>query len=291
MTPGPIVIAVSSHVARGSVGNRGAVFALERLGFAVWAVPTVLLPHHPGHGPSERIVPDDGAFGRMLDALVKDEERFPVAGILSGYFASARQADAVAGLVARVKSARADALYLCDPIVGDSGRLYVSDEIAESVRDRLMPLADAATPNAFECAWLAGCGESADPDLPALARRLSTPTVLVTSAPALMRGQTGNLLIAGGETLLLEHPQIETSIKGTGDLLGALFLARRLQGRSWAEAAQLALSSVFEVLSGSARAGAEELMLPALQDALIQPRAAIGMRKMAVTGRSRDQAN
>ena len=32
------VIVISSHVARGSVGNRAAVFALETLGFPVWAV-------------------------------------------------------------------------------------------------------------------------------------------------------------------------------------------------------------------------------------------------------------
>jgi pyridoxine kinase len=45
----PSVIVISSHVVRGSVGNRAAVFALETLGFPVWAVPTVVLPWHPGH--------------------------------------------------------------------------------------------------------------------------------------------------------------------------------------------------------------------------------------------------
>ena len=39
---GGAVIAISSHVARGSVGNRAMVFALERLGFEVWAVPTIV---------------------------------------------------------------------------------------------------------------------------------------------------------------------------------------------------------------------------------------------------------
>jgi pyridoxine kinase len=38
----PSVIVISSHVVRGSVGNRAAVFALETLGFPVWAVPTVI---------------------------------------------------------------------------------------------------------------------------------------------------------------------------------------------------------------------------------------------------------
>ena len=67
------VIVVSSHVARGSVGNRAAVFALETLGHPVWAVPTVLLPWHPGHGRATRIVPDADQFS----AFVKDLERAP----------------------------------------------------------------------------------------------------------------------------------------------------------------------------------------------------------------------
>ena len=38
----PAVIVVNSLVARGGVGGRASVFALERLGFPVWSVPTVL---------------------------------------------------------------------------------------------------------------------------------------------------------------------------------------------------------------------------------------------------------
>jgi pyridoxine kinase len=53
----PAVIVVNSLVARGGVGGRASVFALERLGFPVWLVPTVLLSWHPGQGPATRIVP------------------------------------------------------------------------------------------------------------------------------------------------------------------------------------------------------------------------------------------
>src|SRR5258707_11631382 len=98
--PANAVVAISSHVARGSVGNRAMVFALERLGFATWSVPTVILPHHPGHGPVDRIVIDDDRFAAMLASLVKDEHAEDVAGIVSGYLASPGAARAVAGLVA-----------------------------------------------------------------------------------------------------------------------------------------------------------------------------------------------
>ena len=53
-TASGVVLSISSHVARGSIGNRAMVFALESLGFTVIAVPTVLLPHHPGHGPGSK---------------------------------------------------------------------------------------------------------------------------------------------------------------------------------------------------------------------------------------------
>ena len=61
------VIVVSSHVVRGSVGNRAAVFALETLGFPVWAVPTVILPWHPGHSRATRIVPPSDAFAALME--------------------------------------------------------------------------------------------------------------------------------------------------------------------------------------------------------------------------------
>src|SRR5688572_2097374 len=101
------VVVISSHVARGSVGNRAMVFALERLGFTVWAVPTVLLPHHPGHGRAERIVPDDGSFTALLSQMAGGRAG-GIAGIVSGYLGSPGQADAVASLVGAVKAERPD---------------------------------------------------------------------------------------------------------------------------------------------------------------------------------------
>lgn len=274
------MIAISSHVARGSVGNRAMVFALERLGFTVWAVPTVLLTHHPGHGPTERIVPDDDRFAALLRELVEGRGAAEVAGVVTGYFATAGQARATAGVIRRLKEARPDLLFLCDPVIGDGGGLYVDRELAEAIRDELLPLADAATPNAFECAWLAGADETAKPEIVALARRLPPPVVLVTSAPAAMRGHLGNLLVTKEEMLLFEHPALTAIPKGTGDLLAALLFARRLRGRHWNEAAELAISSVFAIVAGSAKAGAEELLLAELQDEIATPAGAVTMRPL-----------
>ena len=69
--PAPTVILISSHVARGSVGNRIMSFALERLGMTVWEVPTIILPHHPGQAPADRIVPEDDAFSQLLGSIAE----------------------------------------------------------------------------------------------------------------------------------------------------------------------------------------------------------------------------
>ncbi len=150
------VIVISSHVVRGSVGNRAAVFALETLGFPVWAVPTVVLPWHPGHGPAGRIVPPPHEFATLMQDLERAPWLGEVGAILTGYLGHPEQADAVAGLIKAVKARNPNALYLCDPVIGDQKGLYVPEATANGIRDKLLPLADIATPNRFELSWLTG---------------------------------------------------------------------------------------------------------------------------------------
>src|SRR5690606_24934806 len=154
--PPRAVIVVSSHVARGSVGNRAAVFALETLGFPVWAVPTIILPWHTGYGKATRIVPSEEQFAGLMAGLAATPWLGEVAGVLSGYLGNAAQAEGVASLVRALKARNPKALYVLDPVMGDSGGLYVKTEVAEAMRDLLMPLADIATPNRYELAWMSG---------------------------------------------------------------------------------------------------------------------------------------
>ena len=93
------VIVLSSHVARGSIGNRAAVFALETLGYPVWAVPTILLAWHPGHGKATRIIPPDEKFAALLDDLENADWISEVGAVLTGFMASAEQTLCVAKFV------------------------------------------------------------------------------------------------------------------------------------------------------------------------------------------------
>ncbi len=281
------VIVVSSHVARGSVGNRAAVFALETLGHPVWAVPTVVLPWHPGHGPATRIVPDADQFS----AFMKDLERAPwlgeVAAVLSGYLGDARQASDVAALVKRVKARNPGALYICDPVMGDAGGLYVPEATAVAMRDLLLPLADIATPNRYELEWIVGGKLDEMRSVIAAAFDLGPPRMLVTSAPAMMAGGIGNLLVTPTEALLAEHRQIPGPPNGLGDLTAAVFLARLMAGQPDAKALQTTTAAVYEILARTAKRGGDELQLETDARSLSHPMAMVQFRHLSHPGRDR----
>lgn len=274
------VIVISSHVVRGSIGNRAAVFALERLGYPVWAVPTVILPWHPGHGPAGRIIPDAAQFS----SLIGDLERAPWLGevnaVLTGFMSNAAQVEAVAHLIAAMKAKNPNLQYICDPVIGDMKGLYVAENTAIAIRDLLLPLADIATPNRYELGWLTGTEPADNQQLMEAALRAGPETMLITSAFALMRDSISNVLVTQTQALMAEHRIVHGPGNGMGDLTSALFLARKMSGMNEEKSLQLTTAAVFEILARAAKRGADELMLEADAASLERPMAMVQLRRL-----------
>ncbi|CAD7048987.1 pyridoxal kinase PdxY [Pseudorhizobium endolithicum] len=277
--PGAVIV-ISSHVVRGSVGNRAAVFALETLGFPVWALPTVVLPWHPGHGPSTRLTFSEAEFENAIDDLLRARWVGEVKAVLTGYFGNPQQPKAVAKLVRALKERDPNILYVCDPVMGDLGGLYIPQAIAETIRDELIPLANVATPNRYELAWLAGSALDSNSAIMEASLALGPSRMLVTSAVPMMAGGTGNLYLTGTHALLAEHRLIDNPPNGLGDLLSALFLARLMTGTEEERALQLATASVYEILARTAKRGSDELTLETDAQSLISPMAMVQMRRL-----------
>lgn len=282
----PAIIVISSHVVRGTVGNRAAAFALEVMGFDVWCVPTVTLPWHPGHGPSTRVVPPEDAFATMLSELGSSPWLGDVGAVLTGFLGSAGQVEPVAQLVERLKSRNPDSLYALDPVLGDADALYIPEAQAMAIRDRLLPLADLVTPNRFELGWLSG-QFSIERQEEALEAALKLPTkmVLATSTPAMMINATGNLLVHNGKASVAEHPALDGPPNGLGDLTAALMIGHLINSKSPLDALKATTASVFEVMSISARAGRDELALEQSISSLIEPRTEIQLRTLQIRKR------
>ena len=210
-----------------------------------------------------------------------------VAGVLSGYLGDAQQAEAVASLVTAVRAKNPRAIYVCDPVMGDMGGLYVPQALAEALRDVLVPMADIATPNRYELEWMAG--EKLDDlrSVMAAAMEAGPPTMLVTSAPALMAGGIGNLMLTRSEALLAEHRAIDKPPNGLGDLTAAVLLARLLDGQPAGKALQSTTASVFEILARTTKRGADELQIETDAQSLSHPMAMVHLRHLTHPGRDR----
>jgi pyridoxine kinase len=255
----PTILSLSSQVAYGHVGHSAGVFAWQRLGIDVIALPTVLLSNRPDlpHKAGERVRTE--LLADMFSALEANGWLGQIDAVFTGYLPSAAHAELAARIVTRLKVENSDLFYCCDPILGDEpGGLYVAEEAARAVRDAVVPLADAVTPNSFELGWLTGRPVTTADEAVAAARTLA-PMVLATSAPAADAAQLANLLVTPGEAWETLVARRDAAPHGTGDLMASLFLAHMLRLRRPLEALALTTAGIEAVIEASA--GAEELRL------------------------------
>lgn len=267
--PEPLcVLSIQSDVVRGHVGNGAARFALQRLGLDVWAVPTVLLSNHPGHGAFRGEATSAASMAALIDGLDAHGWLARCDGIISGYLGAPEQARVVADAVRRVKAQNGRALYLCDPVFGDDDGAYARPGVAEAMARELVPLADIVTPNRFELTSLTSKKIANADDAVAAARVLAKRETVVTSVP-FEGARIGTVAITADGAWAVAAPRIERVPNGCGDLVAALYLAARLDGRDAAAALSHASSAVDGMLRASA--GADELRLVLAQAEIVQP--------------------
>jgi len=255
-----IVLCLSSQVVRGYVGGSAASIALGRLGHECWLLPTVILSNHPGHArfAGEQVPP--GRLRAMLEALEANGWLGDVDAVMTGYMPSPEHVALAASTIAQVKQANGEALYLCDPILGDNpGGLYVDEEVASAIRDELIPLADIATPNRFELEWLSGKNSKRAKTALSSACELGPATMLVTSLTGKDPQTLVNLLTDGKGAWQTQIARRKGAPRGVGDLSAALFLGNLLNGSEPYEALGRATAGVEAALDASK--GADELRL------------------------------
>ncbi|WP_439375202.1 pyridoxal kinase [Bradyrhizobium sp. DASA03120] len=271
-----LVISIQSQVVHGHVGNSAAAYAMQAEGVNVAAVPTTLLSNHPRY-PS--------LHGRVLETeLVADllkgvEERGLVdeaAVLVTGYLGSPGNAAVVADFVERALIRNSRLVYLCDPVIGDDGRVYVADGILDVVRRRLLPAANLTTPNQFELELLAELPIADTQSLRAACATLAgegridvvATGCTLTDTPD---GQVETILCADGQLSRFATPRLPIRPYGTGDLLAGLIAAHLAKGKAMEAAVRLAVETLFAVLVRTQEAGTAEMRLVPLPTAGRKP--------------------
>ena len=244
------VLSIQSHVAYGHVGNASAVFPMQRLGVEVWPVHTVQFSNHTGYGQWRGRVFDGPAVEEVVQGVAERGALKACDAVLSGYMGSADIGTAV-------RAANREALYCCDPVIGDTyAGVYVRPGIADFMRAQAVPAADILTPNQFELDLIAGTptdtlanAKAAVAAVQALGPRVVLVTSLATAeTPAdaidMMAGE-------GGAFWRVRTPRLDLkAVSGAGDAVAALYHG---------------------LLRRTAEAGAEELLTVEAQEEFVAP--------------------
>ncbi len=148
---------MQSSVAYGHVGNGAATFPLQRLGHEVWPVNTVHFSHHTGHGPRRGPLLDPADVAEVIAGVADLGVLTECDAVLSGYLGDPAMGAVILDAVDQVKAANPEAVYCCDPVMGDVDQgMFVRPGVPEFLRDEVVPRADLLTPNHFELDFLAG---------------------------------------------------------------------------------------------------------------------------------------
>ncbi len=223
---------------------RQKVFPLQLLGFDVDIVNSVHFSCHTGYPKKwEGDVLNGEQLTLILDGLERNGLLNDTGHLLTGYIGSESFLRSVLNVLKTLKSHNDKVRFVCDPVFGDDGKLYVPEALVDIYRKEVIPIANVCTPNQFEVEQLTGISiKTLDDAIRAcIALHDLGPELVVITSLILSDNQNDKVItIFASERVTLEEngttttqdrlycidtPILKGSYTGTGDLFAALFLA------------------------------------------------------------------
>jgi pyridoxine kinase len=280
------ILSIQSLVAYGHAGNSAALFPLQRLGKEVWPVMTVHFSNHTGYGAWRGPLLSAHDVAEVIAGIEDRGVLGECEAVLSGYQGAEDVGAVILDAVAKVKAQSPQAVYCCDPVMGDVGRgMFVRPGIPDFMRDRVVPAADLVTPNHFELDYLADSGTAGGTDassstleeLLAAADRVREAGPAVVLVTSVITEDTPDdrldlVLVSADGAWRTRTPRLSVSPQGAGDLTAAVFLANHLDHDDPATVLARTTSSVFAVVEATEASGAPEMLIVESQDRLAHPR-------------------
>ncbi|CCH59983.1 hypothetical protein TBLA_0C01690 [Henningerozyma blattae CBS 6284] len=152
----PLLLATQSHVCHGYVGNRAATFPLQCLGWDVDCCNSVQFSNHTGYGMDKVFgnITSTDDLNNILKDLFSKEKSHQYNALLSGYLPNQMSVKCMSQNYKNYKSNHGDCVWLMDPVMGDEGQLYVSEDVVPEYRSIIFNnepgLVNIITPNQFE---------------------------------------------------------------------------------------------------------------------------------------------
>ncbi|XP_037933769.1 pyridoxal kinase-like [Teleopsis dalmanni] len=248
------VLSIQSHVVFGYVGNKSATFPLQVLGFEVDAINSVQFSNHTGYDVFKGQVLQEKELADLFEGLEKNNLLDNYSHLLTGYIGNASFLRQVAQILKKLRQANANLIYVCDPVMGDDGTMYVPKELLPIYRDEIIPLADIITPNQYEVELLTERKINTEADIWAAVEwfhERNIDTVAISSSDL---GKPGELRAfiskKNGPRFAINIPRqgVNISFTGTGDLFASLFLAHSYETTDLGIALEKTIASLQAVI-------------------------------------------
>lgn len=231
-----------------------AIPVLSVLGLECCPLPTAVLSNQTGY---DSFFCAD--FTGQMEAYIAEwrKRRINFDGILTGYLASARQADTILAFLEEFKTE--NTLYVCDPVMADDGRVYdtYDDALCGKIK-MLAGKADVITPNLTELCILTGVSYKMLTDESKSAAYMqkiadtasgllcgSVHTAVVTGIH--IQDEICNLIVTENGFSAVCSKRFGGSYSGTGDLFASVLMGELVRGKP----AQYAVEKAVRFLEAS----------------------------------------
>ncbi|XP_076183301.1 pyridoxal kinase [Ptiloglossa arizonensis] len=246
----PRILSIQSHVVFGYVGNKSVTFPLQLLGFEVDAINSVQLSNHTEYEVYKGQILNDKDLDDLIDGLIQNNlDNYTY--LLTGYVSSASFLKKIVEVVRALKHKNPNLIYVCDPVMGDNGKLYVPETLIEIYKTEIVPLADIITPNQFEAELLSDTKISTISELKSALKQLHKlgPQIVAISSTEIDNKLTATLSTIKDNMLIkINIPKIPTNFTGSGDLFTALFLAHTYLQDNMKNAFEMTVNTLHSVL-------------------------------------------
>ncbi|XP_068185328.1 pyridoxal kinase-like [Antennarius striatus] len=233
------VLSVQSHVVRGYVGNKSAIFPLQVLGFEVDSINSVQFSNHTGYAHWKGQVLTAEELNVLYEGIkLNNVTHYDY--ILTGYSRDRSFLEMVVDIIQELKKTNPSLVYVCDPVMGDQGAMYVPEDLVPVYREKVVPLAHILTPNQFEAEVLTGKKIKTKEDaikVMDLLHDMGPDTVVLTSTELPSEHGDDFLVALGSQKIMqpdgtiisqkicMDIPKVDAVFVGTGDLFAAMLLA------------------------------------------------------------------
>ncbi len=243
----PVVLCLSGHDPSGGAGLQADIEALLAQGCHAAPAVTALTVQDTVNVSDFRVL-DRAWVMAQVDAIIAD---LPVAAVKLGMLGSVEMVDTVVEIMQRLPGVP----LVCDPVLraGGGGSLG-KDDVGFAMRERLLPIAAAATPNLPEARILAELPEGTADECAAKLAPFCQH-LLITGGHGDEAEVHNRLYVRGGECHTFTCARLPGSYHGSGCTLASTLAGRLALGEEVVSAVRSALDYTWRTLRDAEQPG------------------------------------